>query len=255
VPWVDKESFPLLVKLIDAKSDLSIQVHPSAECAALHEGDSEKTEMWYVIDCDEGAELILGFNEEFEKERKRDRDKAVGLVKKHIEEGTVTDVCRAVPVHRGDVFFVEPGTLHAICRGIFLAEVQQNSDTTYRVYDYGRLGADGRPRELHIDRALDALRLAPTESARRTDKTAKTDFGSVRRLELGAVKTEVVSLDGKFERSAAECALHLLVLSGAAALEWEGGVLPVSKGDSVYVPSGLAFFLEGKCEALLSRIE
>lgn len=254
VPFVDKKNFPLLVKLIDAKRDLSIQIHPGAECAARHAGDEEKSEMWYVIDCEEGSHVILGFNEEFEKERKNMAPEAFCRgIKEKIDKEKLLDVCRRVEVHPGDVVFVEPGTLHAICRGIFLAEVQQNSDTTYRVYDYGRLGADGRPRELHIDRALAALTCAPSERPERLDETVQTNFGTVRRLALGKVVTSVVSLSGTMDLAHDE-PRHLLVLSGDGAVAWDGGTFDVRKGDSVFLPQGLSCSVSGGAEILLSEV-
>lgn len=125
--------FPLLIKLIDARDRLSIQVHPDNAYALAHEGEYGKTEMWYVVDCEPGAKLIYGFNRGLTKTEFRQR----------IQDNTLEEVCNAVPVGKGDVFFIEAGTLHAIGAGILIAEVQQNSNTTYRVSDYGRLGADG----------------------------------------------------------------------------------------------------------------
>jgi len=137
--------FPLLIKLIDAKQKLSIQVHPDDEYALANEGEFGKTEMWYVVDCDEGAELIYGFSENISKEE----------FERRIKDNTLTEVCNSVPVHKGDVFFISAGTLHAIGEGILIAEVQQNSNTTYRVSDYRLIDADGKPRPMHIEKAVD----------------------------------------------------------------------------------------------------
>ena len=126
------EHFPILIKLIDALDRLSVQVHPEDEFAYKTEGEPGKTEMWYIVDCDEGAELIYGFKGEISAEEFKER----------IENNTLSDVMNSVPVKKGDVFFIEAGTLHAIGKGILIAEIQQNSNTTYRVSDYGRLGAD-----------------------------------------------------------------------------------------------------------------
>ena len=137
--------FPVLAKLIDAKKDLSIQVHPSNEYALEHEHQYGKTEMWYVLEAEPGASLYYGFTHEISKEE----------FERRIQDNTLTDVLNAVPVHKGDCFFIPSGTLHAIRKGIVVAEIQQNSNVTYRIYDYGRLGADGKPRQLHIPQALD----------------------------------------------------------------------------------------------------
>ena len=247
---------PILVKLIDAERDLSIQVHPSAECAAKYPGDSEKTEMWYVIDCAEGASLIHGFNEKFELERfkkkKTKNNTYFSEIKDKIEEGKITDILRRAEVRPGDVFFVEPGTVHAIGRGILLAEVQQNSDTTYRVYDYGRLGSDGKPRELHVEKALDAVKSAKTGSCPHTDVTDSFSFGTLRRVACDKFTADIVSLNGEFT-DAAESFFSVVVLSGNAAIRWGDGELDVSKGDSVYVPKDCAVSIAGKCSLLISR--
>ena len=145
------DSFPVLIKLIDAKDNLSIQVHPYDEYAQRVEHEQGKTEAWYVIDCEEGAELIYGFKKEISSQEFEER----------IMNNTLLDVVNSVPVKKGDLFFIESGTLHAIGKGILLAEVQQNSNSTYRVYDYGRVGADGKPRELHIKKAVDVTSCTP----------------------------------------------------------------------------------------------
>ena len=253
VPWVKKEEFPLLVKLIDAERDLSIQVHPSKECAALYEGDSPKTEMWYILDTKEDARVILGFNEQFEEKKKVNRDDFLKDVSDCINNGTISDVCRSIKVRRDDMVFVEPGTLHAICRGIFLAEVQQNSDTTYRVYDYGRLGADGKPRQLHVERALNALRLASGTPYDVKDETVMTDHGSVRDVAIGDVGSKIISLDGQCG-AMADGTYHVLVLSGSVTVSWEEESMELSKGDSVLIPGGLAHTVSGKAKILVSAL-
>lgn len=253
-PWIDKNTFPVLVKLIDAARDLSIQIHPSHECAAFHEGDEEKTEMWYIVDCDEGAEVILGFNEEFESEKKKlDKREFRHLVEKYINEGKILDICRRVKVHPGDMIFVEPGTIHAICGGILIAEIQQNSDTTYRVYDYGRLGADGKPRELHIERALDALTLAPREHLPALDAVVPTDFGEVRLVMLGDVAASIITLKGECSPET-ELSYHIFVLEGEATLSWDGGTLSLKKSDSVLVPKALAHTIAGDAKLIVSHV-
>ena len=142
---------PILIKLIDAKQNLSVQVHPDDAYARRVEGEPGKTECWYILDCDEGAELIYGFKQKISKRSFASESKTTPFL----------EVVNHVKVHKGDFFFIEAGTLHAIGGGILLAEIQQNSNTTYRVYDYGRLGADGKPRPLHTEKALDVTVTAP----------------------------------------------------------------------------------------------
>lgn len=140
--------FPLLIKFIDAKSDLSIQVHPDDALAAVrHNGSKGKTEMWYVVEADADAHLLSGLSKEI------DKDEYV----KRVDNNTITEVLEKHSVKPGDVFFLPAGRIHAICGGCFIAEIQQTSDITYRIYDYGRLGLDGKPRELHTELAKDAI--------------------------------------------------------------------------------------------------
>ena len=138
---------PLLVKFIDAKRDLSIQVHPNDEMAKREHGKSGKSEMWYVIKADKGSHLYAGFKEAITPEE----------YQKRIVDGTIVDVLANHPVKAGDVFYLPAGSVHAICGGILLAEVQQSSDVTYRIYDYNRPGMDGKLRELHTELASQAL--------------------------------------------------------------------------------------------------
>lgn len=138
---------PLLAKIIDARQDLSIQVHPNDEMAKREHGKMGKSEMWYIIDADPGARLLVGFSRSISAEEYRQR----------VADGTITEVLASHPVKSGDVFYLPAGRVHAIGGGIRLAEIQQSSDVTYRIYDYGRLGLDGKPRELHTDLAAQAI--------------------------------------------------------------------------------------------------
>ncbi len=139
--------FPLLIKLIDSNENLSVQVHPDDELAALRHNERGKTEMWYVLHAEQGAELISGFNREVTRE----------LFLEKLERGKLAEILNFEKVMPGDVFFMPAGRVHAICKGIVLAEIQQTSDLTYRIYDWGRVDKQGIPRDLHIDLALDAI--------------------------------------------------------------------------------------------------
>ncbi len=254
----DKNSFPLLVKLIDAADDLSVQVHPGAECAALHEGDSAKTEMWYVLDCDEGAGIILGFDDEAVRKRinriRKEKNKDISLsdaLESAVRDGCVTDILRRVPVRPGDVYLVSPGTVHAIGRGILIAEIQQNSDTTYRVYDYERRDAKGNKRELHIDKALDAVRLAET-APRLTDTVTECDYGTERVVETELFGARIISLDGEMREERRDRFLSLILTSGSACLSWKEDSAMLSKGSSVFIPPHTAFALSGKADVIVS---
>lgn len=173
---------PLLVKFIDAKRDLSIQVHPNDEMAQREHGKMGKSEMWYVIKADEGAHLYAGFKQEIMPEEYQQR----------ISDGTITEVLADHKVKAGDVFYLPAGRVHAICGGIMLAEVQQSSDVTYRIFDYNRLGMDGKPRELHTELAAKALdyhvidnyRTDYTESSNKAVQIIDSPYFSVRVMEV-----------------------------------------------------------------------
>jgi len=141
------EQFPLLIKFIDAREDLSIQLHPNDDLAAKRHNSFGKTEMWYVMQSDPEANLIVGFN----------RHMTAELYSKHLEENSLVEIMNFVPVDAGDTFFIEVGRVHAIGAGVMLAEIQQTSDVTYRVYDWDRVDSEGQSRELHNDLAMDAI--------------------------------------------------------------------------------------------------
>ncbi|MEE1239594.1 MAG: type I phosphomannose isomerase catalytic subunit [Acutalibacteraceae bacterium] len=238
--------FPLLIKLIDAKDRLSVQVHPDDEYALKNEGEFGKTEMWYVVDCDEGAELIYGFNREVSKEE----------FEKRIRDNTLPEICNYVPVHKGDVFFISAGTLHAIGEGILIAEVQQNSNTTYRVSDYGRLGADGKPRPLHIEKAVEVTnRNEPTVPYGNVGEIVNETFGSVRKLASCDLFTaELLKLDGETKLLERDSFISLLVLDGDINISWDVGNITAEKGGSVFVPADFEVKISGKAEILCSRV-
>lgn len=139
--------FPVLIKLIDAKENLSVQVHPSDDYALTHENSFGKSEMWYIISADDGAGLYVGLNNDYSQKE----------IETKLHNGTILETLNFFEVKPGDCFIINPGTIHAIGQGVRLIEIQQNSDLTYRLYDYGRVGKDGKPRELHIQKALKVL--------------------------------------------------------------------------------------------------
>ena len=236
------ESFPLLIKLIDAKDKLSVQVHPSDEYAFKNEGEPGKTEVWYVVDCEPNSQLVFGFNKTITKAEFKER----------IEQNALSEVLNFVPVKKGDVFFIKSGTLHAIGGGILIAEIQQNSNTTYRVSDYGRLGSDGKPRALHIDKALDVTDLKKSNEYCQSFTEQKTDFGSIKPIaECEYFKAEVLNLKGKAEFYS-KAFISLLVLEGEAAIEYADGTLNIKKGDSVFIPSDFKCCVYGNATIIKS---
>lgn len=242
------EFFPLLIKFIDAKRDLSIQVHPDDEYAMRVEGEFGKTEAWYILDCEPDAELILGFN----------RNVTVEEFKKAAQSDAMMDICNRVKVKKGDVFFIESGTMHAICKGILLAEVQQNSNTTYRIYDYGRLGKDGKPRELHVDKAADVTNLCPPsipDSSKR--EIEKFDNATRSRLTSCDLFTMYeLSVNGEYSSVCDEQSfVSLLCLEGNAEIECADEKLTMKKGESIFIPANKGkFTINGNVKILETRL-
>ena len=242
------ENFPILIKLIDAKDNLSVQVHPNNEYAQRVEGEYGKTEMWYVVDCDEGASLLYGFKHNITKEEFRER----------IENNTLLEVTNSVPVKKGDVFFIEAGTLHAIGKGILIAEIQQNSNTTYRIYDYGRVGADGKPRQLHIDKAVDVTNLCPAKPYPQSEPVDMGGWTKKRLAKCEYFTVDVINVDPSAALEADKSSfVNILVLDGGCVLSSEGNdAVELKKGDSVFIPAGLGKFeLTGKCSAVMTHID
>ena len=232
------EFFPILIKLIDAADNLSVQVHPSDEYALKNEGEYGKTEMWYVVECEEGAFLYYGFSRQVTKEEFKNR----------IENNTLLEILNKVTVKKGDVFFIESGTIHAIGKGAFICEVQQNSNKTYRVYDYDRRDKNGNARELHIEKALDVTTLAPCETNRETDGKILASCKYFTVEKFCCKSSGEVSLSD-------DCFRSVIVLSGNAELTVGDTKLKISKGDSIFIPaqSGKAY-VEGECEAIISYV-
>ena len=238
--------FPILIKLIDAKDRLSVQVHPDDEYALAHEGEYGKTEMWYVVDCDEGAQLIYGFNQDISQ----------GEFLERINNNNLSPVCNYVPVKKGDVFFIEAGTMHAIGKGILIAEVQQNSNTTYRVSDYGRLGADGKPRQLHIKQAIEVTKTeVPAMPYGNVGDVTLYPFGTVRELaKCDYFTAELINLDGNVGVYDNESFISLLVTEGEVLLSYTGGMMSLKKGDSVFVPATHKVSLIGTAEIIYTHM-
>lgn len=238
------EYFPILIKLIDAKNDLSVQVHPDNEYAMRVEKEYGKTECWYILDCDDDAELIYGFNKSITSEE----------FKEKIADNTFLETVNKVKVKKGDLFFIEAGTLHAIGKGILLAEIQQNSNTTYRVYDYGRLGADGKPRELHVEKAIDVTNCTPpTRSTNPEGELLVKDGYSTQLLtKCDLFNVEKVSINTTYTSKADEKSfVSVLVTDGNATID----EIEIKKGDSLFIPANYGeFTVTGKSELIITRV-
>lgn len=241
------ENFPVLIKFIDAKSPLSIQVHPSDEYALRVEHEYGKTEMWYVMDCEEGASLYFGVNREISKEEFKSR----------IEDNTILEVLNKVEVKKGDVFFIEAGTIHAIGAGILICEIQQNSNTTYRVYDYARRDDNGNLRELHVDKAIDVSTLIPSDvSDKQGDEISV--LGGTEKL-LGKCKyftTEKLIVHDKMTVIADEKSfVSLVVISGKGTVRSGEESISFDHGDSIFVSADSGEVeIKGTCEVLKTTV-
>ncbi|MBQ6863309.1 MAG: class I mannose-6-phosphate isomerase [Clostridia bacterium] len=240
--------FPLLVKFIDARDRLSVQVHPENEYARRVENENGKTEAWYILDCDEGAELIYGFNGDLTKEECRNA----------IEQGTLLEKCNRVAVKPGDVCFIPAGTLHAIGAGILLAEVQQSSNVTYRVFDYNRVGKDGKQRELHVDKALDVVHLnKPSRDFSAQGAVEKIDGGTCQLLAgCEYFSMHALVIDGECSRIADETSfVSILVTDGSGTLTDGKQTLDVKKGSCFFIPANHgSFTLAGNLKAVEIRV-
>lgn len=236
--------FPILVKFIDAAERLSVQVHPDDAYARRVEGQAGKNEMWYILDCEPGAQLLFGLKESCTREE----------LEKAIRENTLVEQMRAVPVQKGDVYFIPAGTLHAIGKGILVAEIQQSSDVTYRVYDYGRLGQDGKPRQLHVEKALAVADTVsrPVESSPEGPRQ-EIQGGFMTRMKTSSWFTvDKLELSGNFESACGpESFQAFLCLKGCGDLSGGGEYLSLQKGDTVFLPSCMgAYRLTGEGEFL-----
>ncbi len=225
---------PVLVKLIDAAQDLSIQVHPNDEFAREHENDNGKTEMWYVLDAEPGATLIHGFAHSVTKD----------LLREAVRSGTLSKHLQYVPVKKGDVFFIPPGTIHAIGAGVLLAEVQESSNVTYRVYDYNRRDKDGKLRPLHFEKAVQVLNMQPEGDVRQKHRLTHYYPGCSREI-LGRCEffeLEKIQVTKGFSFTVSENSFQILLcIEGDGGLETPSLRRPLrfKKGDCLFLPAGL----------------
>lgn len=233
------DRFPLLIKLIDAEADLSIQVHPDDEYALSHTDDMGKTEMWYIVDAKPGAKLIYGLK------RKYTRDE----LKTAIAAGTLESLMNYVEVKSGETYFITSGLVHAIGAGILIAEIQQNSNITYRVYDYNRRQPDGSLRQLHIEPALDVIERFDPEAVK-VEKTGDV-IASCKYFEVRAI-----ALDGeKTVCAGEESFLHLMITDGECEIICAGEKISTKKGGSVFVAAASGnVTLKGNATVIVSSL-
>ncbi len=237
--------FPLLIKLIDACDKLSVQVHPNDDYAAKIENDRGKTEMWYIVEADEGAEIIYGLRDGISAEQFRAM----------VREGKLADTMYHCPVHAGETYFIPSGMLHAIGAGILIAEIQQNCDLTYRVYDYERRQPDGSLRELHVEKALDVtvpftqdqVDTIRYEGGEKNDDTlAHCRYFKTRKLNIND-STKLTIYESSFA--------FLLCLDGKGRILSNGESYEVDRADGYYLPADLGdITLDGEMTILIATM-
>lgn len=219
-------TFPLLFKFIDAAQDLSVQVHPDDLLAKERHDSFGKTEMWYILQADENARLILGFKENYDRES----------YLKALSEKRITEILNSIIVDKGDSFIIKPGTVHAIGSGVLLAEIQQTSDITYRIYDWDRPGTDGKMRELHTELALDAIDFSklkreeePFQKSDTAAKIGETKYFSVNKLNLSEPLLR--------NREKIDSFTVYMCVEGEAVIELGGISEDIKKGETVLIPA------------------
>lgn len=237
------EKFPLLVKFIDARDDLSIQVHPDDEYAMVNENQYGKNEMWYVVDAEADACLYCGFNRSVTKDE----------IKERIDNNTLIDIMKKIPVKKGQSFFIPAGTVHAIGKGILICEIQQNSDVTYRLYDYNRVDGFGNKRNLHIDEALEVL--LPNEAEYTKHYKSENSDGETicncKYFTVDYIKSNIVS-DIQIDNSSF---VLLVIISGSGKILIENDTVDFNQGDSFFVPANdTTLKIVGNAEVLTARI-
>ena len=247
-----RNTLPILIKLIDAKNDLSVQVHPDDAYAKTHEnGSLGKSEFWYVLEAEPGASLVYGFSQNVTKDQ----------IRQGIADGTIQKYLQKVPVGRNDVFFVQAGTVHAIGKGIVIAEIQESSNLTYRLYDYNRRDRNGNLRELHVEKALDVLNLhssaEPAQPMRllryqpgyASELLTRCRYFEVERILLNTVLSASVPY-----QTASSSFEVLMCIQGEGALEGENERITFQKGSTIFLPADSeSMFLYGKAELLRTR--
>ena len=244
-----KAELPFLIKLIDARQDLSVQVHPDDAYALEHEGCLGKTEMWYVLAAKPGAKLVYGF----------DQDVTEARVRRAIQNGKLDMLLNHISVEKDDLFFIEAGTVHALGAGCLVAEIQESSNITYRLYDYDRVGQDGKKRALHIDKAMQVARLQSSAVPRQPMRVFRYRGGWASELltRCRYFQVERVLLNTEIHRelvrfqTGANSFHALLCVEGCGSISGDGFMLNFFKGDCVFTPAdSIPLKLHGKAQLL-----
>lgn len=235
--------FPLLIKFIDAEKDLSVQVHPGDEIAGKKHQSNGKTEMWYIIDAQSDSKINVGFNQPMTEE----------LLKKHIDNNTLEKVLNYIPVKAGDAIFIPAGKVHAICKGILLAEIQQSSDITYRLYDYNRKDETGNFRQLHVDDALDAIHYGDTANSPVVYSQEENKTNTI--VHSPYFVTNYMHFNQQVEKIYAgmDSFVIYICLEGGAKIHYDEGEETISLGECVLMPAVIenaVFIPDNNCKLL-----
>ncbi len=236
------EFFPQLIKFIDTSDFLSVQVHPSDDYALQNEGQYGKTEVWYIIDAKENCGIYFGLKEKLSKEQ----------LLSMAQDGTIEEKLQFVKVKKGECYFVSPGTIHAIGKGVTLAEVQQNSNLTYRLYDFLRKDKDGNFRELHLEKAAKVSVLEPLEY-NKEGKEEIINGGSIKTVaQCDYFTAKAITLNGEIKLCTKDSFISVVIISGSGSINGK----TFKTGDSYFVPADFGeFTLNGNFEALISYVE
>lgn len=238
------DKFPLLIKLIDANDKLSVQVHPDDEYSKKVENQLGKTEMWYVIDAKDSAKLVYGLKKGTTKE---------GL-KNALEGNSVEDLLNFVPVKKGDIIFIPSGTVHAILDGLLLAEIQQNSDITYRLYDWNRVDKDGKKRELHIDKALDVIDYDFEGKVLKPEFKEHNGYKMAQAVSCKYFNVDIINVEEEFKDKPNYSFIIFTVVEGKGKLIY-GEEYEIKIGDSFLIPAHLGEFkIDGKLTLLKTTV-
>lgn len=225
------DKFPLLIKFIDAREDLSIQLHPNDQLAKERHNSFGKTEMWYVMQADDDANLIVGFNQEVDS----------NSYLKHLEKKTLTKILNFENVKEGDTFFIEVGRIHAIGAGVMVAEIQQTSDITYRIYDWDRVDKNGKERELHNELAIDAINFDMEDNFKVSYKDSKNLSNNM--VTCPYFTTNFLPINGKLNRSNIyDSFLIYLCVDGKATIVYDQEETEIGKGETVLIPAKIKEF-------------
>ncbi len=236
---MDGNPFGILIKFIDAKQNLSVQVHPNDDYARRVENDNGKMETWYIVDADEGAGIYCGFNQNVDKTQ----------FEQSLADGSVEKFLNFVPVKKGDNFLILPGTVHAICGGCVICEIQQSSNVTYRVYDYNRVGTDGKKRPLHVQKAMDVIDFSKCDNAKVQNPVQNVKGGTIRQLaKCQYFDCKQLNLNGETQIGCDNSFVTVNVVEGRGVIDGQNFVA----GDTFFVDCGQTVLASGNATLILT---